>query len=127
MCFYIYHLQSRSLLLHNEHSVFQVLEEFGIPFKQLSYLRAWKRKLLYFTSCSFLISVLILIIFLGEIFLFTLLDVTARLRIKLYQYQLLYNYFQVHYQVLLKIVILFFLSQQSLERILKRTVKLLPL
>lgn len=102
---------SGALLLYNDHSVLQGLEELGIPFKQLSHVRTWKGMLLHFVSCSLLISVLVLAIFLGEIVLFTVLGVTARVKTILYHYQLL-NYFQIQHRVLIKIVMLYFITAE---------------
>lgn len=112
-----------ALLLYTECSVLPVLEQFGIPFKQLSHLRAQKRKLLYFTSCSLLNSELVLTIYLGKTCLFTVLGVTARLKIKLYQYQLLTITFISSINNLERLRY-YFLSQQSLESILKTIVEL---
>lgn len=103
---------SGAFLLYNKHSVLQGLEELGIPFKQLSHVRTWKGELLYFVSCSLLISVLVLTIFLGEILLFTVLGITAWGKTILYHYQL-FNYFQIQYRVLITIVTLYFITTES--------------
>ena len=85
-CSSTYVTYNSGALLYNEHSVLQGLEELGSPFRQLSHVRTCKGMLLYFVSCSLLISALVLRIFLGEILLFTVVGVAARGKIILYHY-----------------------------------------